>query len=334
MEQRDFRLTGKIKSQPEDFVVEEVWRDFLCTTDHPSKVTLADDIEDYLHFTLVKRNWDTVKALSYIANRLRISLKRFGIAGMKDKRAITAQRVSVWRVKAGELENLVLPDMFFKDFAYSEDRINLGNAEGNRFTITIRDIPLPRDTIATSLSAFEEYVHEKGIPNYFGSQRIGGDNVEVGRAIVEGRLEGAVNILLEKIRPFIEQGRIDEIPDIFWIEKRVLMHLRGKPGDYAGALRKMPKKILRIFPHALQSQIFNERLRQAISVGDVPETIDVEGFEIKRMPELKTYAIQRGSYIDLHEFTILGVDDGTTKIRFILGKGAYATTFLSYLVDL
>jgi len=336
MERRDFRLAGRIKSQPEDFVVEEVWRDFLCTTDRPWGTAPADDPKDYLLFTLVKRNWDTVKALGYIADRLHISLKRFGIAGMKDKRALTAQRISAWRVKAEELMSLILPDIFLKDFSYSGDRINLGDAEGNRFTITIRDIPLSREAIATALGSFEAYLRENRVPNYFGPQRIGraGENVMVGRAMMEGRLDEAINILLEKVRPYMEQERIKEIPDIFWMEKRMLMHLREKPGDYAGALRKIPKKILRIFPHALQSQIFNERLEQAISAGDVPESIAIEGFEIGKMPELKAYRIHRRSYIDFRDFKILGIDDGITNIRFVLGKGAYATVFLSHLVDL
>lgn len=333
----DFRLTGKIKVRPEDFVVEEVWSNFLCTIDRPLEPVLLDDekVLDYLHVTLIKRNWDTVKALRYIAKKLGVSLKRFGFAGMKDKHAVTAQRISMWRIRAEELARFRLPDMFLKDFTYSDDRINLGDAEGNRFTITISGIPSSKDKIDTSLDAFKEYIKSNRILNYFGSQRLGGncDNAKVGLAIVDGRLDEAVNILLEKVKTYIDQGRVDDIPDIFWIEKRILKHLQTKPCDYAGALRKIPKKVLRIFPHAVQSQIFNLKLRQAVLAGDVPETIEVEGFEIEKLPELRTFAIQRKSYLDPLNFDILGSDEGTAKICFTLGKGAYATTFLSNLLD-
>jgi len=333
----DFRFTGKIKVLPEDFVVEEVWGNFLCTIDQPSGSVVLDDDRalDYLHFTLIKRNWDTVKALRYIAKRLGVSLKRFGFAGMKDKRAVTAQRISIWRMRAEELSTLRLPDMFLKDFTYSDDRINLGDAEGNRFTITIKGIPLSKDKIDASLIAFKEYIRSNRILNYFGSQRLGGncDNAKVGMAIVDGRLEEAVSIILEKVGTYIDQGRVDDIPDIFWIEKRILKYLQAKPCDYAGALRRIPKKVLRIFPHAVQSQTFNCKLRQAAITGDVPEIIEVEGFEIEKMPELRTFAINRRSYLDISNFDILGSDEGTARMRFTLGKGAYATTFLSNLLD-
>jgi len=330
----DFRFAGKIKAQPEDFVVEEVWGDFHCTIDRPSGQLLPDDELVYLHATLIKRNWDTVKALCYIAKKLGVSLKRFGFAGMKDKRAVTAQRISIWHIRAEELARLRLPDMFLKDFTYSDDRINLGDAEGNKFTITISGIPLSKEKIDASLDAFREYIGSNRILNYFGSQRLGGncDNAKVGLAIVNGRLDEAVNILLGKVRTYIDQGRIDDIPDIFWIEKRILKHLQAEPCDYAGALRKIPKKVLRIFPHAVQSEIFNAKLRQAVLAGDVPESIEVEGFEIEKLPELRTFAIKRNSYLDLTNFDILGSDEGTARICFTLGKGAYATTLLSNLL--
>jgi len=334
----DFKFSGKIKVLPEDFVVEEVWGKFLCTIEKPSGSVALDDDEqalDYLHATLIKRDWDTVKALHYMANKLGVSLKRFGFAGMKDKRAVTAQRISIWRMRADELSTLRLPDMFLKDFTYSDYRINLGDAEGNRFTITIKDIPLSKEKIDASLSSFMDYVKTTGILNYYGSQRLGGncDNAKVGMAIVDGRLNEAVSILLEKVGTYIDQGRVDDIPDIFWIEKRILKYLQAKPCDYAGALRKIPKKVLRIFPHAVQSQMFNCKLRKAVLAGDVPETIEVEGFEIEKMPELRTFAIRRRCYLDISNFEVLGSDEGTAKIRFTLGKGAYATTFLSNLLD-
>ncbi|MGQ9514969.1 MAG: tRNA pseudouridine(13) synthase TruD [Thermoproteota archaeon] len=336
-EHRGLRLIGKIKKYPEDFIVEEIWEDYVCSADFESdKPRTTNDIErEYLHFTMVKRNWNTVKALALIARKLEVSLKRFGIAGLKDKRAITSQRVSVWRVREGELARLNLPEIYLKDFSYSDCRINLGDALGNRFTVTIREIPLPRNEISPVLEAFGEYVCKTRIPNYFGSQRIGKgrDNAKIGQAIKEGELKKAVNILVEKVKTYIEVGRIEDIPDIFWIEKRVLNHLRERPNDYAGALRRIPKKILRIFPSAFQSRIFNEKLAKAIATGDVPEYIEVEGFDVEKIPELRTCTMRRNSYMNVKDFEILKVFDGGATIRFKLSRGEYATTFLSHLLD-
>jgi len=331
------KLSGKIKVLPEDFVVEEVWQNGICSIETPVEVFVpsSSDVREHLHFTLVKCNWDTVKALRYISRKLHMSLKRFGFAGLKDKRAITAQRVSIWHCKAEELARLKLPDMVFKDFKYSDERINLGDALGNRFTVTIRDLPLSSSQIAAKLDDFKRYVKEDKLPNYFGPQRMGRgyENVKIGRAILSGDLEEAVYILLEKVRHYMEQGRVDEIPDIFWLEKRVINHLKLQPRDYAGALRKIPKKIRRVFISAFQAQIFNERLAQAISLGKVPDEIEVEGLEVRRMPELSSKAIRRSSYLHVDSFEVIEVSDGFAKIRFTLGKGEYATTFLSYLLE-
>jgi len=142
------KLGGKIRTFPEDFIVEEVWNNSVYTISYPLTDRLWDHFllkfrreKAYLHFTLVKKNWETIRALNYIRKKLGFSLKRFGISGMKDKRAITAQRVSIWKVRREIISSLKLHDMFLKDFKYADDRINLGNAIGNRFTITIRDIP-------------------------------------------------------------------------------------------------------------------------------------------------------------------------------------------------
>jgi len=330
-----FKFVGKIKELPEDFVVEEIWKDRVCTVDCFEKPKIeCGEFKDYLHFTLVKRDWDTIKALKQIGRKLRVSMKRFGIAGLKDKRAITSQRISVWWIKAEDLANLSLPCICLKDFEYSDDRINLGDAIGNRFTVTIRGIPLSKGEIEANLNAFSSYIKVAKIPNFFGSQRVGRghDNARVGYAIKEGNLEEAVGILTEKVKSYVEQGKIDDIPDIFWIEKRVLNHLRGKPNDFAGALRTIPKKLLRIFPAAHQASIFNERLMRTIEEKNVPEFIEVEGFEVKKMPELSTKSLRRSSYLNVKDFTVIDVGEGFARIRFTLGKGEYATSFLSHLL--
>lgn len=333
-----FHLGGEIKVYPEDFVVEEIWGDRVFTVDSSLLSRVADRFwalrgsGEYLHFTLVKRDWTTVKALQHMARRLHISLKRFGFSGMKDKRAVTAQRVSVWRVDAPGLRRLHLKDLWAKDLGYSHERITLGNASGNRFTVTIRNIPLDKGQIRRTLEEFGSVAQEGRIPNFFGPQRLEGENPTIGRAIADGDLKLATDILLRKVQPYLAKGGLEELPDVFWIEKRVLQHLKRLPNDYAGALRRIPKKLLRVFTHSVQSQAFNDALREAILRGDVPETLRVEGFHVDRMPELSTRPIQRRSFMDVKDFRVLSVQDGLTKIRFTLGTGEYATTLLSYLI--
>ncbi len=343
MTNTDVRLNGRIKTYPEDFLVEEVWDkriykgniSFINNFRNRFSILLKKR-EDYLHFTLVKRNWNTIKAIRHIAKRLHVSLKRFGYSGNKDKRAITAQRVSAWKIDEKRLLRLKISDLWIKDIEYSKNRINLGEASGNKFTVVIREIPMSKSEINNKITKFNELVSNIGIPNFFGPQRIGrsGDNVRIGNAILNGDLKLATDHLLQKIEPYLNEGDVQKIPDIFWPEKAVYFHLISHPNDHAGALRRIPKKLLRIFTHSVQSQQFNYKLKEAILNRNVPEEIKVQGFKIKKMPELSTRTISRKSFIFAKEFKIIKVEDKMATIQFILDKGQYATAFLSYLVEL
>lgn len=338
----DARLCGRIKTYPEDFVVEEVWNKRVYRTDvsfinnfRNRFVIMLKKKQEYLHFTLVKRNWNTIKAIRHIAKRLHVSLKRFGYSGNKDKRAITAQRVSAWKIDEKRLRSLKISDLWIKDMEYSKNRINLGEALGNRFTIVVREIPMSKSQINVKIKKFDELASNEGIPNFFGPQRMGrsGDNVKIGQAILNGDLKLATDHLLLKIEPYLKEGDAQKVPDIFWPEKAVYLHLKSQPNDHAGALRRIPKKLLRIFTHSVQSQKFNDKLKEAILKGNIPEKIEVQGFKVNKMPELSTRTISRKSYIFAKEFKIMKVEDGITMIQFILDKGQYATTFISYLVE-
>ncbi|MCJ7608711.1 tRNA pseudouridine(13) synthase TruD [Candidatus Bathyarchaeota archaeon] len=333
-----FSLGGRTKVFPEDFVVDEIWKESVFTTDLPDPGSAGDappskqpgTVGEYLHFTLVKKDWTTVKLLQVMSDRLHVSLKRFGFSGMKDKRALTAQRISVWHLEADRLGRLRVKDAWVKDLGYSNERITLGQASGNRFTVTIRDISHDQAKTREILEGFEQATRKDRIPNFFGEQRLEGGNVEVGNAIVAGDLKQAVDTMLLKVQSYLGSG-LDSIPDVFWTETRVLQHLQDHPNDYAGALRRIPKKILRIFTHSVQSQSFNDALMGAIQKGEVPEKLEIGGFPVPRMPELSTISIQRNSYLSMTGFEILRIEENIAQIRFSLGTGEYATTMLSQL---
>jgi tRNA pseudouridine13 synthase len=333
------KLRGKIRDFPEDFVVEEVWEKFMCTIGSSYLIRLRDRLfarfhrpREYLHFTLVKRDWDTVRALNRIRQKVGVSLKRFGLAGMKDKRAVTAQRVSLWRGDARILAELNLRDIIVKDFVYLDERITLGDAIGNRFTITVRELNEERSHIVRTLRRFRDIALSHGVPNFYGPQRLSG-NVAVGLALKEGNLKLASEHILEKVQRWIREGEVDAIPKVFWYEKRMVKHLERFPNDYAGALRKIPKRIRRLFVHAYQSHVFNEELGRLVEAEQVPRVIVVQGFAVPRMPELSAKSFERRTMLVAEEFRILSVRNDLVRLRFTLGKGEYASTFLSHIFD-
>jgi tRNA pseudouridine13 synthase len=339
MMSQSFFLGGHIRSVPSDFIVEEVWPHHIYSIKYSPFDKLQDLLtrkwrpqKEYLHFTLVKTDWDTMRALRRIGKALRVSIKRFGIAGMKDKKAVTAQRVSMWHGRAEQVSRMRLQDLTMKDLSYATDRITLGMAKGNRFTIKIRGIEKTRRECRQILKRFQAQVTQPGIPNYYGPQRLSGGNAEVGYALKEGKLKDAVERILLKVQPHLQNGGVQAIPKVFWYEKLMIHQLKQFPNDYAGALRRIPKKIRRIFTHAYQSQLFNEQLQQAIAVDRIPDAITIAGFKVSKMPELSTKPVTRRSLLTAHDFAVLNIHDTEVIIRFMLQKGEYASTLLSQLI--
>ena len=111
----------------------------------------------YIHFTLQKTNRDTQDALQHLSRALRCNVKDLSVAGTKDKRGVTVQRVSlkrcnklveqVWKLANGvgprrTAEEAVTQrgerGIRISDFKYSRASLELGMLKGNAFVITLR----------------------------------------------------------------------------------------------------------------------------------------------------------------------------------------------------
>ena len=74
-----------------------------------------------------------------------MSQNLFTFAGTKDRRAVTAQRVSAFRLPASKIEQLMARKPFgdslvASDCTYAPAPLRLGMLGGNHFTITLRDV--------------------------------------------------------------------------------------------------------------------------------------------------------------------------------------------------
>lgn len=124
------------------------------------RVASTKHLPSYIHFTLQKTNRETQDALAYLSRQIGCQSKDLGIAGTKDKRAVTVQRVSikrggktmesVWKAINGlkgswnnSLANKVLKERAERgarvgDFVYAQEGLDLGLLKGNMFRITLR----------------------------------------------------------------------------------------------------------------------------------------------------------------------------------------------------
>ncbi|KAI3875171.1 hypothetical protein MKX03_032975, partial [Papaver bracteatum] len=111
----------------------------------------------FLRFNLFKENKDTQEALGVIGKMLGVQQRAFGFAGTKDKRAITTQRVTVFKQPVKKLAGLNA--MSRKD--------SLGQLQGNRFTITLRGVTADSED---TIKAAADSLGRSGFINYFGLQ--------------------------------------------------------------------------------------------------------------------------------------------------------------------
>jgi tRNA pseudouridine13 synthase len=277
-------IGGRIRERIEDFKVEEVQDDSQSAPDG-----------EHTHFTLEKRNWDTITALREIARATGVSYSRFGFAGNKDRRAITRQRISAWHVEEQRLRTVRLPGISLQDFDRCQSRITLGSLVGNRFLATIRKTKLNGKQLQKTLNNITTELNSVGAPNYFGYQRFGTTRPNthiVGRMIVQGNLEGAINRYLgfpyetesppcREARNYYDathdvSGALKVYPRRLTYERSMLVALESRPLDYAGALRRLPTTLQRLLVHAFQAYLFNKNLSRLIQ-GE----IDVRNMSIR-----------------------------------------------------
>ncbi len=317
----------KLKHKPEDFKVEEIPdREFL-------------DKGNYLILRLTKKNYNTEDAVQAISRKLGISRKNIGYAGTKDRNAITTQIISIYKGSKERILGLELKDISLEYIGYSNAPVSLGDLKGNKFIITIRNMDKEK-----------KIQEKKKIPNYYDEQRFSGNNARIGKHLIKKEFEEAAE-LLKKDHKYGETIR---------------ERLRENPNDYINAIKTIPRKIIQIYLHAYQSLIWNKTVEKYLEKEREQEKIPIVGFateieseEIKKIVE-EIMMEENITYRDfiLREFReislegnnrqlyqeIEGLEIGRLEedeehpgknkvtVKFILGKGSYATITVKELL--
>lgn len=274
-------IEGTIKNVPEDFIVEEIAQNgTLLTLDkeftNEELGLTKNDSGKFCIFILQKNNWNTVQALVSIAKRFKRGKKSIAFAGTKDRTAITTQLCAIFGVKSEELALMHLKDVKINGAWNSDIGVEVGDLVGNSFAITIRDCKNPEniERIVSELNGL--------FPNYFGEQRFGyrNNNSQIGLKIIKDDFEGAALEYLtgttnETMEDAVEARKrlaeerdfkkaLEYFPSYLKYEKSVIEYLSRYPGNYANALRKLPRQISLMFIHSLQAEIFNKELEERI----------------------------------------------------------------------
>ncbi|MGQ0633754.1 MAG: tRNA pseudouridine(13) synthase TruD [Planctomycetaceae bacterium] len=166
-------IGGQCKVRAEDFVVDEV------------PMYLPAEQGDHVFLRIEKRELSAEQLTSHVARCLKIAHQDVGMAGMKDRQAVTRQWISV-PARCEPLLPQLQHDLFRVLEAHRHtNKLRTGHLRGNRFSILIRnavaDAPARAERIAGQLRA-------RGVPNYFGDQRFGRDRetLTLGESLLRG----------------------------------------------------------------------------------------------------------------------------------------------------
>ena len=169
---------GERSISPEGFIVEEL----------PDGDGTPDPCGTHVWFTVEKRGIATPIAASRIARALGRSPESVGLAGRKDARAVTRQRMSIEHVTPDDLLALDLPGIRVRDPFRNRTKLRLGALEGNRFHLRLDGA---RESERGRIAAELERLAREGVPNAYGPQRFGRDGRgwELGLLLCRGRAD-------------------------------------------------------------------------------------------------------------------------------------------------
>ena len=311
---------GKLRTELEDFQVEEL------------SLYVPQGSGSHAYARVEKRGLTTRDlVLALLAEGLQE--KEIGVAGLKDKYAVTSQWLSVPQRHASALEALdKLEGARVLETSRHKNKLGIGHLKGNRFKLRVRET---EPGAVQKAEVILEYLKKLGVPNYFGPQRFGrfGTNAVDGYKLIQGEKVPGGHRLKRFFISALQSLLFNRL-----LAKRIELELFDDVvlGDWA-------KKVDTGGVFKVETETESERAKRF----EISATLPLYGKKVHvsemRAGELETQALdyynlrwanftgrrgdRRLSRLPLNKVDLKPENDGYT-ISFDLQKGAFATSIL------
>ena len=164
---------GTLRAVPEDFTVEEL------------PLYLPQGSGSHAYARVQKRGLTTRDLVVALLGQ-GLKEQEIGVAGLKDKHALTTQWLSVPQRHAAALQALEdLEGVEILETSRHKNKLGIGHLQGNRFSVQVREVG--PEGVEAARGVLED-LEARGVPNYFGPQRFGrfGTNAVDGYKFVRG----------------------------------------------------------------------------------------------------------------------------------------------------
>ena len=316
---------GQTRVCPEDFVVSEIPR-------FP-----PSGAGEFAFAYVEKRGLNTHDLVAALRDQ-GVPYNDVGVAGLKDKHAVTRQWLSVPRNHEYALEALDgIEGVRVLELSRHETRLRRGNLRGNRFEVRVRN---PDRDWKSGAESIIGRIGEAGLPNYFGPQRFGRFNsnaIDAVRILRGERVPGGrrlneffISALQAHLFNWILKRRIEG-----GLFHRVLAGDQARRHDTGGMFlvgdaaveseRAARLEISAALP------LYGRKVAGGLEEAAVLESEVLQSFGLRRSDfRPLTRGDWRISRVRPEEVAFHSHDDGYT-VEFTLPNGAYATTFLREL---
>jgi len=163
---------GVLRRHATDFRVEEV------------PAYALSGVGEYVFIEVEKTGHTTAHMVRELCAQLSVRDQDVGVAGLKDRHAVTTQWLSLPSKAEARLSAFSLDGVRILNVTRHSNKLAIGHLRGNRFVVRVREAHGQAARAAETLDLLTTW----GVPNYFGPQRfgLGGLNAEEGLRVVRG----------------------------------------------------------------------------------------------------------------------------------------------------
>ena len=329
---------GVLRTRDEDFIVDEELPYAPAGTG------------DHVFVRIEKRGMTSPEAAHVIARTLGIRERDIGIAGMKDRRAVTRQWLSLPPRSVATPEQALALELTapagdaalrILEAHRHPHKLRTGHVRANRFVLRVRGAC--EGAAARAEAILAALAQPPGAPNWYGEQRFGrdGDNAARGKALVTGARALGRDRRMDRLMVSALQSQLFND----WLVARLadglyrtviagdLLHKRGG-GMFACDDPATDAARLAAGELVVTGPMFGDHMRQPVdgSAAAEREAQILAHHELDRAVFANVRAIAEGTRrdatIEVAEVAIVGVDAQTIDVAFTLPGGAYATTVM------
>ncbi|SFJ08727.1 tRNA pseudouridine13 synthase [Planctomicrobium piriforme] len=221
-------------------------------------------------YDLKKVGWTTLDAIDRLARQLDLPRRNINHAGLKDRYAVTSQRVTI---RNGPRRSYDDGPLSLTYLGQSTREISSDDIASNQFTIVLRSLTPEEHQLAAQ--ALPE-IQQSGVPNYFDDQRFGSwfpEHGFIAAAWIRDRYEEAFRLAFAEFEPTDNADERQQkaiLRELWgdWIQckqlldrshrRSIVTYLCDHPADFKGAWALVNPDLRGLYLSALQSHLWNQ----------------------------------------------------------------------------